>query len=275
MIDRIERLTPHDLPACLALAEDREWLPEEHKWRLLFAVGTVYGLRDDAGDLVGTTVLTRYGNRLAAISMVLVATRYGRRGLGRRLMAHALGEAGDATVFLNATRHGRPLYEKLGFVRIGATHTHVGPFEPTDPAGTSDAGPGDLAAMLRLDAEVCGADRGHVVRRLPDFAERIRVVRRQGIVSGFAGAWRNVDNVVIGPVIARDETDARALMGDIAATVDGPVRLDLDGRHPGLREWAARRGVPESGSTTVMAYGAPALPGDRDRWFVPLMQALG
>lgn len=285
MTERIERLRPDDLAACLALAEDREWLPEAHKWRLLFDVGTVYGLRDGAGELIGTTVLTRYGSGLAAISMVLVASRYGRRGLGRRLMSHVLGEAGGATVFLNATPLGRPLYETLGFVQIGTTHTHVGVLEPAAPAGKGDAAyddaasddavPGDLAGMFRLDAEVTGADRGHVLRRLPDFADRIRVVRRRGTVSGFAATWRNVDNVVVGPVIARDEADARTLIGDIAATVDGPVRLDLDGRHPALREWAAGRGVPEHGSTTVMAYGASALPGDRDRWFVPLMQALG
>ncbi|WP_345632979.1 GNAT family N-acetyltransferase [Rugosimonospora acidiphila] len=275
MIDRIERLSTDDLPACLALAENREWLPEAHKWRLLFAVGTVYGLRDEAGDVVATAILTRYGTRLAAISMVLVASRYGRRGLGGRLMTHLLDEAGDATVFLNATPYGRPLYERLGFVPIGTTHTHVGRLEPTGPAATRPAVPGDLAMLLALDARVNGADRSHVLRTLPDFAECVRVVERRGIVSGYAAAWRNVDNVVIGPVIAADAADARALIGDIAATIDGPVRLDLDGRHPELRRWAAGRGVPEWGSTTVMVYGAPELPGDRDRWFVPLMQALG
>jgi hypothetical protein len=46
-------------------------------------------------------------------------------------MAHALAEAGDATVFLNATESGRPLYQKLGFVSVGTTYTHVGRFEPS------------------------------------------------------------------------------------------------------------------------------------------------
>jgi predicted GNAT family acetyltransferase len=86
VINRIRRRTLDNLPDCLALAEDREWLPEEHKWRLLFDVGAVYGLRDEAGDLVGTATLTRYGTQLAAISMVLVAARYGGRGLDRQLM---------------------------------------------------------------------------------------------------------------------------------------------------------------------------------------------
>ena len=102
MFNPILPLTLDDLPDCLALAQDREWLPEDHKWRLLFAVGTVYGLRDEAGDLVGTTVLTRYGTELAAVSMVLVAARYGGQGLGRRLMTHALVGAWHAIVFIYA-----------------------------------------------------------------------------------------------------------------------------------------------------------------------------
>ena len=68
MFNPILPLTLDDLPDCLALAQDREWLPEDHKWRLLFAVGTAYGLRDEAGDLAGTTVLTRYGTGLAAVA---------------------------------------------------------------------------------------------------------------------------------------------------------------------------------------------------------------
>ncbi|MEV4512836.1 GNAT family N-acetyltransferase [Dactylosporangium sp. NPDC049525] len=276
MIDRIQRLTLDELPDCLALAQDREWLPEEHKWRLLFDVGAVYGLRNDAGDLVGTAILTRYGAQLAAISMVLVAARYGGRGLGRQLMQHALAEAGDATVFLNATEHGRPLYEKLGFISVGTTYTHVGRFEPSaDPAGSRPAVPGDLPAILKLDAEVNGADRSHLVERLPSFAEQLRVVERGEVVSGYAGAWRNIDNVLIGPVLAETVNDAKTLIADLAATISGQVRLDLDDRHPQLREWATQHAVPVRNSTTVMVHGARPLPGDRGRWFIPVMQALG
>ena len=59
--------------------------------------------------------------------MMLVASRYSGRGLGRRLLTHVLAEAADATVFLCATEYGRPLYEKLGYeatnmIRKGQMH---------------------------------------------------------------------------------------------------------------------------------------------------------
>lgn len=273
---RILRLTLDELPDCLALAQDRQWLPEEHKWRLLFEVGTVYGFRDEAGDLVGTTILTHYQDDLAVISMVLVAARYGRRGLGGRLMTHALAEAGDATVFLNATAYGRPLYERLGFVPVGMTYIHAGDFTPSaGPTGSRPAEPADLAAIRTLDAQVNGADRTHLVERLPGFAEQLRVIERHGVITGYAGAWRNADNVVIGPVIAETAADATALIADLAGGVGVPVRLDVDGRHPHLRTWATRHGLVPGFQSTVMVHAGRPLPGDRDRWYVPVMQALG
>jgi GNAT superfamily N-acetyltransferase len=128
MFGQIQPLTSADLPGCLALARDRGWLPEECKWRLLFDLAVVYGVRDPSGELAGVAVLTRYGTEFAVIGMMLVATRYGGRGLGRALMNRALADVGDAIVFLHATPVGRPLYEKLGFVPTGVSHTYLGGF---------------------------------------------------------------------------------------------------------------------------------------------------
>ncbi|WP_246273514.1 GNAT family N-acetyltransferase [Phytohabitans houttuyneae] len=270
----IEQLTVDDLDACLDLAQDRDWPPERHKWRLLFDIGTVYGIRDAAGRVIATTVLTSYQGGLAAISMVLVAKDHERQGLGRALMVHAIGEAGAATVVLNATEYGRPLYERLGFVSVGSTFTHVGHF--TGPGGHASrpATPDDLDAIHRLDTEVNGADRAILIDRLSGFAAQVRTVEGKAGITGYAAAWPNHGNTVIGPVMAGSVAEARALIADVAAGVDGPVRLDLDGRHPELHAWAVKRGLELRTSTAVMARGGP-LPGDRGRWFVPMMQALG
>ncbi len=275
MFGQIQPLTSADLPGCLALAQDRDWLPEERKWRLLFDIAVVYGVRGPGGELAGVTVLTRYGAEFAVIGMMLVATRYGGRGLGRALMARALGDAGDATVFLHATPAGRPLYEKLGFVPVGATQTHVGCFRPADPVRSRLAGPGDLMAIRRLDAQANGTDRALLVRRLPGFTGQLRVVERLGAVTGYAGAYDGLRYVSIGPVVAEAADDAKTLIADAAAMASGPVRIDLDDRHPRLLEWAAERGLAPGVSSTAMVLGGRRLPGDRARCFAPLMRALG
>jgi GNAT superfamily N-acetyltransferase len=276
MFGPIDRLTPADLPDCVALGLDRRWPREERKWQMLFAVGSVYGVRDDAGDLAAVVVLTCFDGELAVIGMMVVATRYGRRGLGRALMTHVLAEAGDATVLLNATEAGRPLYEKLGFEAAGMIYSYAGDFGPAPGVpGSRPATPGDLSEIRALDAQANGADRAYLVRRLPGFSEALRVVEHRGAVTGYAGAWRNIDNAVIGPVIAASPDDAATLIADVACAVTGPVRVDLGDRHPRLREWVTGRGLALRDSETVMVLGGRPLPGDRARWFAPFMQALG
>jgi GNAT superfamily N-acetyltransferase len=268
-------LSPADLPECCDLAESRGWWREERKWRLLFAVGTVYGVRDGGGRLIGTTVLTRYGRTAAAISMVLVAEDHGGQGHGRRLMQRALTDAADAVVFLNATAYGQPLYDKLGFTAVGTTYTHIGRLSPIALSGrTRPAAAADLDAIMALDTEVTGCDRAELVRRLPGFTTRLRVAEDDGgRITGYAGMWDNQGTAMAGPVVATDEDQARDLLGDCAADADGPVRMDLEA--PGLRAWADQHGAELRYSTTVMVHGADQLPGDRGRWFLPVMQALG
>jgi GNAT superfamily N-acetyltransferase len=280
IIALVRRLTVADLPACLALAVDRDWGAEEQKWRLLFDVGEVLGMQDDGGELAAAAVVTRYPPGTAVISMVLVAARLERQGLGTRLMTHVLERAGPGPVYLYATENGRPLYEKVGFVSIDGMTTHVGRFESVDgapPAPVSrPARDDDLPAILALDAAAFGADRSDLVSRLPAFVERLRVLEGDGTITGYAAAWRNLETMVIGPVIAEDVRDAQALIADLAADLpDDRLRLDLEHRHIELRAWVADRGIPPVFDTSLMVRGGRELPGNRDRLFLPVMQAVG
>jgi GNAT superfamily N-acetyltransferase len=279
MFGQVRQLAVGDLPGCLALALDRNWRPEERNWRLLFDIGTVFGIRDHRGDLAGVVVLTRYGPQFAVIGMLLVAGRYAGRGLGRALMTRTLSEAGDATVFLHSTPSGRPLYDKLGFAPVGTNHSLAGCFQPpaaaAAPGRSRPAGAGDLMAIRWLDRRANGTDRAHLVRRLPGFTSQLRVVERLGAVTGYAGAYAGTGFVSIGPVIAASVPDAKALIADLAGAAAGPVRVDLDDRHPELLDWGAKHGLAPGVSATAMVLGGRPLPGDRTRCFAPLMRALG
>ena len=65
------------------------------------------------------------------------------------------------------------------------------------------------------------------------------------------------------------------LIADLAAGVDGDIRLDLDHRFEGLRAFAARHGLTPGDSVTLMVRGAHGLPGDRARVTAPMMMAVG
>ena len=267
-----------DLAACQRLAGDREWGPEERKWRFLFSVGDVYGVDDGNGELAGTVVSTPYGEDVAAISMVLVAKRYERRGLGGRLMRHVMDNGATASLCLTATAYGRPLYERLGFRSVGLCTTYKGVSDGPSRQRASRQRASvpveavDMPDVHELDTEVFGADRSQVVAGLPAFCETLRVVRDETGIAGYGGAWWNDDQAVIGPVIARDDATALALVDEIVPA--GPIRLDIDHRHPELIDWAGGHGLRPAFSTTVMEYGAPVA-NDPSRLYLPVAQALG
>ncbi|MEV4042002.1 GNAT superfamily N-acetyltransferase [Streptomyces sp. SAI-195] len=278
----IRRLTLRDLTACADLSEDRGWPREEHKWGFLLTAGKGYGIDDPSGGLVAACTVTAYGpqerHALAAIGMVLVAERHARQGVGRRLMRHVVSGLGTVPLTLHATPYGRPLYEELGFKVTGGAEMVRGRFVPGGPepkAATRAATAEDLTAILRLDEEVFGADRTHIVTRLPAFADQLRVAEDDGRITGYAAAWPNMDTHVVGPLIARDTETAKALIGSLAAHTDRPLRTDIDVRHEELLAWVKERGLSAIAPNAVMTYGITELPGDWSRRFAPLTVAAG
>lgn len=278
----IRRLTLRDLTACADLSEDRGWPREEHKWGLLLTAGKGYGIDAPDGGLVTACVVTEYGTPgrpdLGAIGMVLVARRYARQGVGRRLMRHVVAEMGPTPLTLHATPYGQPLYEELGFKVTGRAEMVRGHFdlrEPGTQVPTRAAGAEDLTGILRLDAEVFGPDRTHVITRLPAFSDQLRVAEEGGRITGYAAAWPNMDTHVVGPLIARDTETAKALVTSLAARTDRPLRTDVDVRHQELLSWMKACGLKSVGFNTVMAYGVSELPGDWTRRFAPLTVAAG
>lgn len=191
----IRRLTPRDLAACADLSEDRGWPREEHKWGLLLSAGTGYGIDDpDGPGLIAACVVTQYGPLenpgLSAIGMVLVAERHARKGIGRHLMRYVTESAGTTPLTLHATPNGRPLYEELGFKTTGRAEMVSGRFRPEAAA---DEAPGvttraataeDLPTLIRLDTEVFGLDRTHMLTRLPAFTDQLRVAEANGEIIG-------------------------------------------------------------------------------------------
>ncbi|MFD3572466.1 GNAT family N-acetyltransferase [Streptomyces sp. NPDC058644] len=279
----IRRLTLRDLTACADLSQDRGWPREEHKWGLLLSAGTGYGIDDPDGDgLVAACVVTEYGPQerpgLGAVGMVLVAERHARKGIGRRLMRYVIEGAGTTPLTLHATPNGRPLYEQLGFKTTGRAEMVRGRFTPggTLPdVTTRPATAEDLQALVRLDTEVFGLDRTHVLTRLPAFVDQLRVAEANGTITGYAGAWPNMETHVIGPLIARDTETAKALIASLAASSDRPLRTDIDVRHEELLAWVKERGLAPIAFNAVMTYGVPELPGDWTRRFAPLTVAAG
>ena len=114
----IRLLFESDIPAAMQLKEAAGWNQTKADWRRLLSLepnGCFAEVKD--GRLVGTTTTTTYGNELAWIGMVLVDPQARRQGIATQLLKVAMDYLKDrvATVKLDATAQGQPVYEGFGF----------------------------------------------------------------------------------------------------------------------------------------------------------------
>lgn len=101
------------------------------------------------------------------------------------------------------------------------------------------------------------------------------MAEEDGVLTGYAAAWPNMETHVVGPLIARDTVTAKALIASLAAGTDRPLRTDIDVRHEELLTWLKANGLEPIAFNAVMTYGIPDLPGDWTRRFAPLTVAAG
>jgi GNAT superfamily N-acetyltransferase len=271
-------LNINDLPACLALAADRGWAPEADKWRLLLSIGEGWGIDHPDGGLAGTVILTRHGARIAVISMLLVRRDCGGQGIAQGLMRFIINRARNTTTYLYSTEEAYRLYAKLGFVTVDHLVTHRGRLAATDPRQGSGSRPfvkKDLPAVIAVDQAAFGAERSGLINGLIALAERVRVTEQNGHITGYGIAWKNLDTIHLGPIIAPDNETALRLIVDLAREQKLAVRLDLSRRHKALSTWAKEQGLVAGKETPMMVFKTQNIPGNRACLYSIAMQATG
>jgi hypothetical protein len=272
-----------DIAACVDIADDRAWAGGAMPWQFLLSVGRGLGIDDPDGGLAAVVVLTRYPPGLAVIGNLLVKQRFGRHGLGGTLVRRALDMAAGQVVFLYATAMGRPLYERLDFRVTNAVVRHIGVYRPDRPGDERPSRvplvraprAADQAALLGLDREVFGADRSAALAALARTADKVVVAEDDRGLAGHAATTRSAALLTIGPVIARDDDTARALIDALASGEAGQVRVDLGADHAGVSRWAEQHGLAAGITTPLMVHGGQAMPGAREQLYAPLTLGLG
>lgn len=243
---------PEHLGAAIDLSRQAGWPHRSEDWQMALALSEgVVAVGD--GRVVGTVLMTPYKTECATINMVIVDETMRGRGLGRRLMDAAFQIAADRPLRLVATAEGLPLYKKLGFCEIGTVLQHQGVVgEIAAPTETEDATVGDLHALTELDRVAFGADREGLMAYLAKVGE-FAVTRRDGRISGFAALRSFGRGDVIGPVVAADLTDAKALVRHfIAKRPSRFLRVDTTD-DSNLSPWLAEQGLAHVGGGIAMA----------------------
>ncbi|MGX5849153.1 GNAT family N-acetyltransferase [Mesorhizobium sp. PL10] len=243
---------PDHIEGAVALSRQENWPHRPQDWQMALQLSSGVVALGDQGQVTGTILVTPYGDDCAMINMVIVDRNVRGKGLGRRLMEQAIALAEDRPLRLVATRDGMPLYEKLGFVPSGTIVQHQGSVAALSaPGGVEAAGANDLPDIKAMDRDAYGADRETLIDAL---AERghFAVIRRNGDIEAYAAIRPFGRGEVIGPVIAGNIYDARALISFFAASRTGAfLRLDTDSR-TGLADWLTEIGLAHVGGGVTM-----------------------
>jgi GNAT superfamily N-acetyltransferase len=225
-----------DLDPVATLVAAVGWLRRRADIAALIELGHGRFARAGDGRTLGVGLRWPFGDTAARLGLVVVSPDSQGLGTGHRLVERLLADAAPRSVMLLATRAGRPLYERLGFVEVGAVCQHQGEYsagrhpDPRIRAATSE----DRSAVLRLDAAALGVPRPAILDNLLAVG-RAFVLVENGRVTGYAVERAFGHGSVVGPVVTTTEADAIALF-DAAARpgflrVDRPLDAPSFGRH--------------------------------------------
>lgn len=267
-----------DVAPLLELARGVGWEWSEARARRVQRIRPAQAwLAREGDDVVGTVSCFVYGDAgsgpLAWVAGMIVRPDRQGRGVGRRLVEAALAyarEHGAASVGLDATASGRPVYEKLGFRVVAedprwARPEGAAPVPPGAPQGPIAVYPISSCEVMELhayDAARFGANRAGVL------AEPMAERPHQCFVAFERASGRIVGHVLtqersLGPLVADTPHAAEWLL--FAAEMAGASRVAfLPGLNPEARRVFARAGyAPEGPACARMALGKD-LPGRRD-----------
>lgn len=250
------------LEAAYRLSQEMSWMHRLEDWELALELGQGFVL-EDGGNVIGTALWWPYGEAHASTGMIIVAKAAQGRGYGARLMDALLAAAHSRTITLNSTSEGLALYKRRGFTPVGVIHQHQGIPTRQLEAPSVDLvramAASDAEAVARLDRQATGWTRQRMLRRLAQLGDGYVLVR-DGAPRGYAFCRLFGRGHVVGPVVADNLDDARALIEAALAPLGGRtfVRIDTSAATQ-LGPWLEGIGLKQVGDNPTMVLG-PQIP---------------
>ena len=228
----IREMTEPDIGAGLRLCRLSGWNQLEPDWSLFLELSP-RGCRvaEKHGTVVGTVATLRYQDRFSWLAMVLVDPAERGAGIGTTLLEEGLAILrGEECIKLDATPLGEPLYARHGFVeefplaRMTAPRGHRPPL--VDSRQVRPMRQEDLPGILFWDQNAFGADRGPLLLHFFTQASQYAWVAGENKILGYCFGRPGHKYDQIGPIVAKDENVAAALVSASIADRERPSVID-------------------------------------------------
>lgn len=267
-------MTEQDIPAGVRLNTLSGWNQTAVDWnRFLGRSPLGCFVMEHDGKVVGTATTICYEDRFAWIGMVIVDPGHRKQGIGTRLLAKTveyLDDAHIATMKLDATPEGKPLYTELGFVDEYEIERWISK-RPAGAALTRGVTCASLSEIqmeqvFRLDKELFGADRSFLLRSVfeetPKFAT---AVWENGLPQGYAFGRRGLFADHLGPWMARNRAGAEKILQEfLSRSSRETLIVDRMKSNAMAVELLAAHGFAPARPLTRMVRGPNSYPGRPD-----------
>jgi GNAT superfamily N-acetyltransferase len=251
-----------DMAPAMDLVRAAGWNQTEADWRMMLAAGAGYGIEDERGRLVASSIVLPYAPSVGWIGMVLVDERVRRRGLATSLLRNAIGSIEEMGLvpMLDATPAGREVYLGLGFhdlEGISRWRGMGGGISPSVQQANGAVPMGDAAAEpgIAADTAAFSASRRWLLGNLRSRPGALALATPAGDGWLWTRAGRTATQ--IGPVLASSPYDAIVLCVAALDRIEGPILLDIPDRETALASFLKARGFSVERSLTRMALGEP------------------
>ena len=230
---QLSRLKEKDINDLIALSSKVGWNYDKQEIMTLLASGKAYGYLTEEKKVIACAAIIPYGSILASIGMVIVHPEYRGLGLARELVKTCMNQVSEDTTFmLIATEEGRPVYEKLGFKKYSHVTRLFCPALKTDSALSiseiKTMNKEDIQKVIEIDKQAFGDSR-HVFleNRIGQAIKALVIKNEYGTVDGYALLIQQSSNLVIGPVVAKNDQHALQLIQAIASNEKVGLRMDV------------------------------------------------
>ncbi len=221
------------------------------------------------GKVIATVTAMNYENQLAWIGMMLVQKEYRGLGVGTLLMTHIINELEHcASIKLDATPAGFPVYKKLGFIQENTIYRMTRPPQNMEHIINPDfcvrrALSQDLVAIMEYDKGVFGANRQVVLNHLMNHSLKTSwLIEKDNRIEGFILGRPGSNFFQLGPLIAKSTEAANYLLAAALTELNGSsVVVDILHDKENLINWLQSQGFEIRRELIRMFYGDNSIQG--------------
>ena len=222
-------MAPDDMSLALDWAAAEGWNPGAGDGRYLLATDPPgFFVAEDAGEVVGSIAMPRFGPGYAFCGMYIVRPDHRGGAVGMRLARTASDYAQGRIVGTDGVLENVRAYERLGFEAAHSHHRHSGIPTPAETGHIRPGGTVDIEALIAIDDACFPGERRDFMRAWLGAPHIVRAsVDANGAPDGFGVAREATDGWRIGPLYAPDAGRASEIIRSLAAALPG-VMLHVD-----------------------------------------------